>query len=80
MILGLDISTTIIGVAILDKGRLIHCEGWDLSKCSSFYEKVELVGANLYTIRHEFDIQEIFIETALKGFCQASLGLILSLS
>ena len=69
MILGLDISTTMVGVAIVDDtGNLVKVDGWDLSKCSDFYNKIETVGAELYAISSEFKIESIFIETALKRF------------
>jgi hypothetical protein len=70
MILGLDISTTMVGVAVIDPGsrNLIFCEGWDLSKCDTLFDKAELVGANLYTLRSDFNITEVFVETALKKF------------
>ena len=70
MILGLDISTTMVGVAVIDPGsrNLIFCEGWDLSKCDTLFDKAELVGANLYTLRSYFNITDVFVETALKKF------------
>ena len=70
MILGLDISTTMVGVAIIDKEtrKLIHCTGWDISKITSTYEKSEFIGAELYSLRSEFNIENLFIETALKKF------------
>jgi hypothetical protein len=70
MILGLDISTSMIGVAVINPQtrELVKSDGWDLSKCESTFEKAELVGAELYTIRSEYNIEHIFIETALKRF------------
>jgi Holliday junction resolvasome RuvABC endonuclease subunit len=70
MILGLDISTTMVGVAIIDPDSksLVHCEGWDISKCQSMFDKAEYIGANLYTIRSQYDIKHVFVETALKRF------------
>ena len=70
MILGLDISTTMVGVAIIDPSskNLVHCEGWDISKCETMFEKAEFIGANLYTIRSEHNIEHVFVETALKRF------------
>lgn len=70
MILGLDISTTMVGVAVVDveSKKLVHCASWDISKLSSTYEKAEFVGAELYTIRGQFKIEQVFIETALKKF------------
>ena len=69
MILGLDISTTIVGAALLDNdGNLILSEHWDISKAESLFETGEIVGAELYSLRSEYDIDEVFIETALKKF------------
>ena len=69
MILGLDISTTIVGAALLDNdGNLILSEHWDISKAESLFEKGEIVGAELYSIRSKYDIEEVFVETALKKF------------
>ena len=68
MILGLDISTTMVGVAVIDNGSLVKSEAWDISKYTTLFEKAEYIGAELYGIRSEYDIQNIFIETALKKF------------
>jgi Holliday junction resolvasome RuvABC endonuclease subunit len=70
MILGLDISTTMVGVALIDQDTrsLVKSESWDLSKCDSLYEKAELVGSYLYELRSEYKVNHVFIETALKKF------------
>ena len=70
MILGLDISTTMVGAAIIDPTTrdLVYCDGWDISKCDTLFDKAELIGANLYTIRSDFDVRNVFVETALKKF------------
>jgi Holliday junction resolvasome RuvABC endonuclease subunit len=69
MILGLDISTTLVGIAILDDdGRLIKSDGLDISKITNTFERLETVGAELYSIRSEYNITDVFIETALKKF------------
>tara|TARA_R100000234_G_scaffold119161_1_gene101350 strand:- start:1564 stop:2142 length:579 start_codon:yes stop_codon:yes gene_type:complete len=70
MILGLDISTTMIGVAVIDEeaSRVIHSTGWDLSKIDNVYTKYETVGAELHELRINYDITDVFIETALKRF------------
>ncbi len=70
MILGLDISTTMVGAAIIDpsSSSLVRCEGWDISKLNDVYAKAEMVGAELYGLRSEFDIENVFVETALKRF------------
>ena len=69
MILGLDISTTIVGVAIIDKdGRLVHSEHWDITKQENLFEKAELVGSYLWQLGAQYNIEEVYIETALKKF------------
>jgi len=59
-----------VGAAIIDPTtrRLVASEGWDISKCESTFHKAEFVGAELYTLRAEYGIEHIFIETALKRF------------
>ena len=70
MILGLDISTTMVGVAVIDisSRALVKVEGWDISKAQTIFEKAETIGAELYTLRSKYNITEVFIETALKKF------------
>jgi hypothetical protein len=70
MILGLDISTSMVGVAIIEPvhSRLVLSDGWDISKIETTFEKAEFVGAQLYTLRAEYKVQDIFVETALKRF------------
>ena len=70
MILGLDISTTMVGVAVIDPRtkKLVLSDGWDISKLETLFDKAEFVGASLYTIRSEYNIENVFIETALKKF------------
>ena len=70
MILGLDISTTMVGAAIIDpeSRKVVLSLGWDISKYSTTCEKAELIGAELYSLRSEYDIQYVFVETALKKF------------
>ena len=70
MILGLDISSTMIGVAVIDEDskQLVHSTGWDLSKIETSYEKYELIGAELCTLRGDYGVKHVFVETALKRF------------
>ena len=42
MIVGLDISTSITGITILDNtGKVVLCDAWDLRKDKGFFCKVE---------------------------------------
>ena len=69
MILGLDISTTIVGVALIDdEGNLIVSDHWDISKQETLFEKAEMVGSLLWELKTEHKIEKVFIETALKKF------------
>jgi len=70
MILGLDISTTMVGVALIDPDdrKLVLSECWDLSKIETTFEKAEYVGSMLHSLRSDHEIKSVFIETALKMF------------
>ena len=70
MIIGLDISTSIIGIAIIDPDTrdLVITEALDISKIDCFFGKAEVVGARLWEIKNEYEIEHVFIETALKRF------------
>ena len=68
MILGLDISTSIVGVALISDRGLILSTHWDISKAETLFAKAEQIGAELWQIRNNYDIQHLFIETALKKF------------
>ena len=69
MILGLDISTTVIGVALIDdQGNLALSEHWDISKQDTLFEKAEVVGSLMWELRTNHKIDYVFVETALKKF------------
>lgn len=70
MILGLDISTSVIGIAIINSEtrELAMVEAFDISKIDCFFEKSEAVGARLWEIKNNYNIEHLFIETALKRF------------
>jgi len=70
MLLGLDISTTMVGAALVDPAtrKLVYVDSWDISKIESTFEKAETIGANLYGLRSKYQIDNIFVETALKRF------------
>jgi hypothetical protein len=69
MILGLDISTTVIGVALIDEqGNLVLSEHWDISKQDTLFEKAEVVGSLMWELRTNHKIDYVFVETALKKF------------
>ena len=48
MILGLDISTSVVGVAIIDNQQLVLSCHWDISKSDTLLSKAEVIGAELW--------------------------------
>jgi len=68
MILGLDISTSIIGVCILKDDRIIHTDYIDLRKIGDFFKKAQQAETILKEIKKKYNIQYIFIEQALMFF------------
>ena len=70
MILGLDVSTSITGVTVLDKnGTCLYNEFWDTRNKNHFptiYHKAHLVKKKLEDLPHEFT--HIFIEQSLQSF------------
>jgi Holliday junction resolvasome RuvABC endonuclease subunit len=72
MILGLDISTSITGITILDeKGEIILCEAIDTRNKNHFptiFHKAQRVKDYLYDIRTEYSICSIYIEQPFTFF------------
>jgi len=66
MILGLDISTSIVGVCVLQDNKVVHAGYIDLRKVGDFFAKAEKVDEYLQAL--EFPIEHIFIEQALMFF------------
>ena len=66
MILGLDISTSVIGYTILDEeAKLIECEAWDLRNKRYFpdlYYKAKHIKDKLLDIKASHNIGHIYIE------------------
>ena len=67
--MGLDISTSITGITILDKtGKVVICNAWDLRKYKGFFLKVEKTKVFLEEIAQNQEIEKIFIEQSLQSF------------
>ena len=66
MILGLDISTSVIGYTILDEeAKIVECEAWDLRNKRYFpdlYYKAQHIKNKLLDIKASHDIEYIYIE------------------
>jgi len=72
MILGLDVSTSITGVTVLDEnGKIIYCEAWDTRNKNHFpslFHKGQEIKNLLWEIDDHYSISSIFIEQSLQSF------------
>jgi Holliday junction resolvasome RuvABC endonuclease subunit len=69
MLLGLDISSSIIGYTILDKnGELLECECIRLERFKDFFIKVKNVKNKLIELASKYKIEHIYIEESLQAF------------
>ena len=66
MILGLDISTSIVGVCIMEDNKILHSDYIDLRKIKNFLQKAVTVENYLENL--DFKIEPIFIEEAFTFF------------
>ena len=74
MILGLDISTSIVGATVLDdEGEIVYCEAWDLRNKNHYptlFDKAQRVKqklAILYDVKR-YRFNSIYIEQSLMAF------------
>ena len=72
MLLGLDISTSIVGVTILDIfGEIIYTDAWDMRnkrKYGTIFEKSNHIKDRLLGLSVHFPISDIYIEKSLQSF------------
>ena len=71
MILGLDISTSIIGFTIIDNGMIVKTFAVDLrnkNKYPDLFSKYNQVQGELIDIQREYNVKHIFIEQSLQMF------------
>lgn len=71
MIIGLDISTSITGITVIDSdGKVLHNEALDLTskKLDTMFKKAAAVRDRLTQINHLFNIKNVFIEQSLNAF------------
>lgn len=69
MILGLDVSTSVIGVCLYDKEGLVKLDNIDLRKIKCFFQKCDLVNVYFTDLLIKFpDVSEVFIEDILQSF------------
>ena len=69
MILGLDISTSITGITILDEeGEILYNDALDTRKYKSMFEKARNLQEKLKEIKKSYKINNIYIEKSLQSF------------
>ena len=72
MFLGLDISSSITGVTVLDKdGEILLCEALDTRNPRHFpnlFEKAAFVEKRLREIKKEYKIKKVYVEQSLQAF------------
>ena len=70
MILGLDISTSITGYALVDEdtGQLIEYGSFNLKKCKDMFEKGLFIKGNLVELLQRHEVSKIFIEQPFTFF------------
>jgi Holliday junction resolvasome RuvABC endonuclease subunit len=82
-ILGLDISTSIIGACVLDEQfNIIKLTHIDFKKCKDFWEKVDFARDALSKIIDEYKIDKFCVEEILLNFSPgfSSAGTIITLA
>lgn len=71
-IIGLDISTSITGITVLNEfGKVQTMKAFDTrnkNKFKTLYEKVDFIETSLAEIKRDYNIVEIFIEQNLQSF------------
>jgi len=69
MICGLDISTSITGITLLDKsGKIVYNNAWDTRKYKDFFEKAEFIRREITFLTEKYTIEHIYIEQSLQSF------------
>jgi hypothetical protein len=69
MILGLDLSTSIIGLCIVDKNEDIFYKDYiDLRKEKTFFDKVEIAKGRILSTIRKNRISDVWIEQSLQAF------------
>lgn len=71
MILGLDISTSITGATVIEKGKILDSYFLDTrnkNKFPSLYAKAALIRENLVKVKKSHNISNIYIEQSLHSF------------
>ena len=70
MILGLDVSTSITGVTLLDdKGNVVLNDAWDTRKYKNFFKKVEYVEKQIESLSvYKKKIKKVYVEQSLQSF------------
>lgn len=67
--LGLDISTSVIGICVLDvSGNIVKLDYLSLKSTKDLFEKVNLFKEKIISLTQEYPIKKVAVEAALLGF------------
>jgi len=68
MILGLDLSTSIVGICVVDLGGEIRLQDYvDLRKEKTFFDKITCAKERILSVVESGNIEEIWIEQITSG-------------
>jgi Holliday junction resolvasome RuvABC endonuclease subunit len=65
---GLDASTSVVGITILDDLNVLLMTHVDLTKCSTFWEKCDVIEDELKKVFELYNPEVVVIEEAVKKF------------
>lgn len=71
MILGFDLSTSIVGVTIINNSKIILSEAWDLrnkNKYPDIFSKIDFIKEKMRQIDSKYNLSAIYIEKSLQMF------------
>lgn len=69
MICGLDISTSITGVTILDNnGEIVYNGAWDTRKYKDFFDKAQFISKEIISLCKIYKIKKVYVEQSLQSF------------
>jgi hypothetical protein len=68
--LGLDISTSNVGITVLDENKLLHASNLSLYKLENQYEKADFYSQKMLELANQFQINKVFIEEPLQRFAR----------
>ena len=69
--LGLDVSTSITGITVIEGGEIVHTSFWDTrnkNKFPNLYHKAKFIKNKLLEVDDRFYVDNIYVEQSLQSF------------